>query len=85
MDSPGWELFSKLVNEQRRLWTKNIVGSEESGLDGLIELGKNKSYLAGMQFAFNLPTLFIRDLIDEAAEVANDLQTLEEMEDEQTS
>lgn len=85
MDSPGWALYSKLLSDQRRMWTKNIIGSEEDGLDGLIELGKNKSYLAGMQFAFNLPELLIRDLADEAAEVANDLQTLEEIENEQTS
>ena len=83
--SPGWVSFSKLVDDRRRVMTREIIEGDSVGMDGAIETEKNRAYLAGMQLASQLPRLHLMDLKDEAKEIADRLQTLEDEDYEQTS
>lgn len=83
MGCQGWLNFSKAVDNERRHYVKGIIADETPGIDGLIEMGKNKSYLAGMQHAATLPGLLIQDYEAEVTETLEILRTLDEVfEDE---
>lgn len=68
-EQPGFKLYSRLLEEQRRARVRALVSEDSEGLDGLIELAKSKSELAGIQFATNLPSLMIEDLENEIQEI----------------
>lgn len=69
MEHPGFKLYSNLVEEQRRLRVKEIVGMEADSLDSLIKLGNMKKELAGIQFSANLPQMMMDSLEDEVVEI----------------
>lgn len=81
MSSEGYKLFLGLVDVQRRRRVADIIGSDERGLDGLLEVAKDKAFLGGMQFAASFPQVMIQTLTDECQEL---LEQIRGLEDEQT-
>ncbi len=75
LEHPGFKLYSRLVDDQRRNRVKEIISMEADSLDDLIALGNAKKELAGIQFSAKLPELMIEDLEDEIREVLDLLRS----------
>lgn len=73
-EHPGYKIYSELLDDQRRMRVREIVGLEADSLDSLICLGGKKNELAGVQFAAGLPELLIGELHAEIKEILTELR-----------
>lgn len=80
LQSQGWvHLVNELKGQQRRI-KQELLQADNVGLDGLIEMAKAKSELAGIEFVLNWPSSMVR--MDEE-EIQSLMETLQNEDDPQ--
>lgn len=62
LDSEGWRVLQAGIKANLISRRNDLVTRVESGMDGLIDLGRSQSELAGMQHAINFPGLLLDDV-----------------------
>ncbi len=76
MESEGWKLISEYYRAIKIGRRNQMFGNDAPGLDGLVELGKIKSELAGMDLIMSVPLIMSQEADDEEhallAEMEND-------------
>ena len=74
LESKGWEILEDYFKAIRVARKNEIFGSMDKGFDGLIELGKMKSELAGMEFIMRLPEAIYAEVDDEERALRDELE-----------
>ena len=74
--SEGWGLLGKMLNSRRLGLRQSLFGIDANsrGLDGLIEIARTQSELAGIEFVLNLPKFIIDDNEMQLEAIIEDLQ-----------
>ena len=74
--SEGWVQLVKLINGRRLGLRQSLFGvdSNGKGLDGLIELARTQSELAGIEFVINLPRFVIEENEMQLRAIIEDIQ-----------
>lgn len=60
--SQGWEILQQGVRSNLASRRQDLVTRVEPGMDGLIDLGRSQSEMAGMQFMYNFPGILLDDV-----------------------
>lgn len=76
--SQGWGRLAKTLRDNCRCRRDNILRHNEPGLDGLIELAKDKQELAGIEFALAFPQFMINAYQEELDSMIKEAQAHEQ-------
>lgn len=76
--SQGWGRLVKVLKDNCRCRRENILRQNDPGLDGLIELAKDKQELAGIEFALAFPQFMINSYQEEFDTLLQEAQANEQ-------
>ena len=74
VESDGWKLVQGYYQAVKIGRRNQMFGNDQPGLDGLVELGKIKSELAGMDLIMSIPLLMSQEADDEEKALLDEME-----------
>jgi len=79
LECPGYPLYCELLNQTIRIQQKELMESEDYGLDGAVALSQKKEYLSGLVHANKLVDIYMTTFEGERRDL---METLKGFDDE---